>query len=281
MNAAASGSGEITPNRSRRRCSPSLSLWRALCRRGGFSPPPSGPPKRCPVTRARPASPARPATPPFRNSPRSAAALRSAAIRWGAATGRARRSPRCTWRASPIRSRRKMRRPPRAAHQRQPRLPAGLRLYRRPALRQSRLVHSDYWRPCRGTAFVDASDIRYADTLKLFGKDTIWGIDANNTPTVEDPWNTTPSFGWPQSPRPSRPPSGRRRPTSRTDMARSSAAQAHTFLERHAVRRLTSTRDFPFPCCRLSTNRQLDDGRVSNVAPYWRVALEPHWGDHY
>jgi len=49
-----------------------------------------------------------------------------------------------------------------------------------------------------GTAFVDASDVRYADTLKLFGKDTIWGIDANNTPTVEDPWNTTPSWGWPQ-----------------------------------------------------------------------------------
>src|SRR5271166_4068641 len=49
-----------------------------------------------------------------------------------------------------------------------------------------------------GNAFVDASDVRYADTLKLFGKDTIWGIDANNTPTVEDPWNTTPSFGWPQ-----------------------------------------------------------------------------------
>ena len=46
--------------------------------------------------------------------------------------------------------------------------------------------------------FVDASDVRYADTLKLFGKETIWGIDANNTPTVEDPWNTTPSFGWPQ-----------------------------------------------------------------------------------
>ena len=28
--------------------------------------------------------------------------------------------------------------------------------------------------------------------------------------------------------------------------------------------------------------RQFDDGRaVTNVAPYWRVALEPHWGTHY
>ena len=60
------------------------------------------------------------------------------------------------------------------------------------------------------TAFVDASDVRYADTFTLFGRTAIWGIDANNTPTVEDPWNTTPSFGWPQIPRPSRRPSARR-----------------------------------------------------------------------
>ena len=46
-------------------------------------------------------------------------------------------------------------------------------------------------------------NVRYADTFKLFGKDTIWGIDANNAPTVEDPWNTTPSWGWRRSPRPS------------------------------------------------------------------------------
>ena len=52
--------------------------------------------------------------------------------------------------------------------------------------------------PVGGGVGLDASDVRYADTFKLFGKDTIWGLDANNTPTVEDPWNTTPSFGWPQ-----------------------------------------------------------------------------------
>src|SRR5215472_7743266 len=52
--------------------------------------------------------------------------------------------------------------------------------------------------PVGGTASLDASDIRYADTTKLFGQDLIWGLDANNSPTVEDPWNTTPAWGWPQ-----------------------------------------------------------------------------------
>ena len=59
--------------------------------------------------------------------------------------------------------------------------------------------------PVAATVGVDASDVRYADTLQLFGKDTIWGIDVNNAPTVEDPWNTTPSGGGRKSHRPSRP----------------------------------------------------------------------------
>jgi hypothetical protein len=40
------------------------------------------------------------------------------------------------------------------------------------------------------TPFLDNTDVRYADT-KLFGTGVVWGIDANNNPTVSDPWNTT------------------------------------------------------------------------------------------
>ena len=40
--------------------------------------------------------------------------------------------------------------------------------------------------------FLDASDVRYVDTFKFLGFDVLWGLDANNTPTVEDVWNTTP-----------------------------------------------------------------------------------------
>ncbi len=43
----------------------------------------------------------------------------------------------------------------------------------------------------------DASDIRYVgpDT-KLGGMNFVWGIDANNDPTIEDLWNSTPAFGF-------------------------------------------------------------------------------------
>ena len=37
-----------------------------------------------------------------------------------------------------------------------------------------------------GTAFVDASDVRYADTLTLFGKDA----SGASTPTIRRPWKT-------------------------------------------------------------------------------------------
>ncbi len=43
----------------------------------------------------------------------------------------------------------------------------------------------------------DNTDIRYANTRKLGGKELIYGLDLNNNPTVEDLWNTTPAWGFP------------------------------------------------------------------------------------
>ncbi len=43
----------------------------------------------------------------------------------------------------------------------------------------------------------DNSDIRYANSTKLFNKDLTFGITLNNNPTVEDLWNDTPAWGFP------------------------------------------------------------------------------------
>lgn len=43
----------------------------------------------------------------------------------------------------------------------------------------------------------DNSDIRYANSTKLFHKDLSYGITLNNNPTVEDLWNSTPAWGFP------------------------------------------------------------------------------------
>ena len=43
----------------------------------------------------------------------------------------------------------------------------------------------------------DNTDIRYANTGRLGNMDVIYGITANNNPSVQDPWNTTPAWGFP------------------------------------------------------------------------------------
>ncbi|MGB8397423.1 hypothetical protein [Bradyrhizobium sp.] len=40
-------------------------------------------------------------------------------------------------------------------------------------------------------------DIRYASEGDLLGQEVLWGITANNNPTVQDPWNSTPAWGFP------------------------------------------------------------------------------------
>jgi hypothetical protein len=44
---------------------------------------------------------------------------------------------------------------------------------------------------------MDNTDIRYANTTKLGGKELVYGLDFNNNPTVEDLWNSTPAWGYP------------------------------------------------------------------------------------
>jgi hypothetical protein len=43
----------------------------------------------------------------------------------------------------------------------------------------------------------DNTDVRYANSTKIFKKDLVYGIALNNNPTVEDLWNSTPAWGFP------------------------------------------------------------------------------------
>jgi hypothetical protein len=43
----------------------------------------------------------------------------------------------------------------------------------------------------------DNTDIRYANSTTIAGLPVTYGITANNNPTVQDPWNTTPAWAFP------------------------------------------------------------------------------------
>jgi hypothetical protein len=46
---------------------------------------------------------------------------------------------------------------------------------------------------------IGSVDIRHTGEGQLFGQDVLWGLTANNSPTVQDPWNSTPVWGFPYS----------------------------------------------------------------------------------
>jgi hypothetical protein len=57
---------------------------------------------------------------------------------------------------------------------------------------------------CQGTYdglsnkfLLDMTDIRYANMTKIGGKPLVYGLTVNNSPTLEDVWNSTPAFGFP------------------------------------------------------------------------------------
>jgi len=43
----------------------------------------------------------------------------------------------------------------------------------------------------------DNTDIRFAKPFNLDGHTLLWGVTANNNPTVQDVWNTTPAWSFP------------------------------------------------------------------------------------
>jgi hypothetical protein len=136
--------------------------------------------------------------------------------------------------------------------------------------------------PVFGGVALDASDVRYADTLQLFGKDTIWGIDANNTPTVEDPWNTTPAFGWPQISSTIAPAFGPPLTAIESEYNQTVAgAGAYVFWNDMLYADLTFYKGLTVPELQAFGTGNSTSDALSNVAPYWRLAIEPHWGDLY
>jgi len=45
----------------------------------------------------------------------------------------------------------------------------------------------------------DNIDLRLTDTAKMFGKDVLFGLSLNNSPGIQDAWNTLPAWGFPYS----------------------------------------------------------------------------------
>jgi hypothetical protein len=136
--------------------------------------------------------------------------------------------------------------------------------------------------PVTGQTWFDASDIRYVDSIKLFGADTYVGVTVNNTPTVQDAWNTTDAWAFPELSSGVAP--AFKLPGTHIDALAQvvGGAGAYVFWNDMLYAELTAYGGYNKSTLEAfgMMPGATPDAQVG-VQPYWRLALEPHWGDHY
>lgn len=133
----------------------------------------------------------------------------------------------------------------------------------------------------RATA-LDNTDIRYATTATLGGKNLIWGVSLNNNPSMQDLWNTTPAWGFPYI-------ASALAPAPATDSFMSGEGGAVVGLGAYGLYDNWLYLEYSH-YANISDRLQktLGNGDVSgadhltpNGAGYWRAALQHQFGVHY
>lgn len=127
----------------------------------------------------------------------------------------------------------------------------------------------------------DNTDIRYANYSQINGKNFVYGVTANNNPTVQDLWNTTPAWQFPFI-------SSGIAPAPAASPFIGSLAQtvggvgAYTMYDNHIYAELSaySSLNDKFQETMGMQDVNTTD-HLSGMAPYWRLALQQNNGPQY
>ena len=118
----------------------------------------------------------------------------------------------------------------------------------------------------------DNVEFRYADTTTLFGQAANFGVYVNNNPTMQDPWNTLPAWGYPFSTSPLA-----STPAAAT-LIDGGVSQQVAGLGAYAYLNTTWYFDFGIYHTLGSGFQKFmgidptDETRIPGIAPYWRFA---------
>ena len=127
----------------------------------------------------------------------------------------------------------------------------------------------------------DNADVRFASTGSFGPIDFVYGITANNNPTVQDLWNTTPAWSFPYAVSSLAGTPGASTMIEGAFAARVGGVGAYTSINDLLYLEFTAYKTLGFSQQNsLGMNPFDGPGLFGSVAPYWRVALEPHWGRH-
>jgi hypothetical protein len=124
----------------------------------------------------------------------------------------------------------------------------------------------------------DNTDVRFASTANIGALDLIYGITANNSPSVQDLWNTTPAWAFPYA-------ASTLAGTPDTKPLIEGAFAAHvggvgvyTMINDLLYLEATGYKTLDFKAQdKLGVDPFGAPGQLDGVMPYWRAAVEPHW----
>jgi hypothetical protein len=127
----------------------------------------------------------------------------------------------------------------------------------------------------------DNQDIRYSNTAMLGNMDVIYGISADNNPTMGDPWNTVPAWGFPYMSSNVAPDPGVGTVIDGAFGQAVAGAGAYGYFGNLVYLQVSGYRSInPDALGRLGAD-PYGAPFIDGVAPYWRAAIEPHWGRHW
>lgn len=126
----------------------------------------------------------------------------------------------------------------------------------------------------------DNLDVRYAHATTLFDRESVFGVTVNNNPTVTDLWNSTPAWGYPFVSSALAP-----TPAAATLIEGGLAQQVLGASAYNFWNRLVYTEVGFYRTLSPTTLTTLGiapggTSSIKNVAPYWRLAVAPSWGQN-
>lgn len=125
----------------------------------------------------------------------------------------------------------------------------------------------------------DNTELRFASTASVGDQDMIYGFYANNNPTMQDPWNSVPAWGFPFSGSGLAP-----RPDAGT-LIEGGLSQQVVGVGAYTMVADAFYFDFAAyhtPSARLQNSLGIDpsgESQIPELAPYWRIAYEKMIGE--
>ena len=127
----------------------------------------------------------------------------------------------------------------------------------------------------------DNTNVRYSNTGRLGGVDFVWGITADNNPTVQDVWNSTPAWRFPfASSTLALTPAAKTIIDGTLGPGHVAGVGAYAWINDLVYLEGTGYKGLGFTTQNNLGEDPLGAPGLLKPSPYFRIAVEPHWGNN-